>query len=83
MLVDFVDLLQQRMQDTRGYAILGQEYFLDHVHPTIEGHKLLTVAILKAMTDMGMAQPGPDWGKEAIAGTGQPGPSAFMGRKER
>ena len=67
MLVDFVDLLQQRMQDTRGYAILGQEYFLDHVHPTIEGHKLLTVAILKAMTDMGLAQPGPDWGKEAIA----------------
>jgi tetratricopeptide (TPR) repeat protein len=67
MLVDYVDLLEGRMQSTQGYAILGQEYFLDHVHPTIEGHKLLAVAILKAMTDMGLAQPGPDWGKEAIA----------------
>ena len=67
MLVDYVDLLEGRMQSTQGYAILGQEYFLDHVHPTIEGHKLLAVAILKAMTNMGLARPGPDWGKEAIA----------------
>ena len=67
MLVDFVDLLERRMQSTQGYAILGQEYFLDHVHPTIEGHKLLAVALVKAMTGQGLVQPGSGWGEETIA----------------
>ena len=67
MLIDFVDLLERRMQSTQGYAILGQEYFLDHVHPTIEGHKLLAVALVKAMTGQGLVQPGPAWGEETIA----------------
>jgi tetratricopeptide (TPR) repeat protein len=67
MLVDFVNLLQKRMQDTQGYAILGQEYFLDHVHPTIEGHKILAVALIEAMIGQGMVQTGPGWGEEAIA----------------
>ncbi len=66
MLVDFVDLLQQRMQSTQGYAILGQEYFLDHVHPTIEGHKFLAVALVKAMAAQGLVQPGSGWGEETI-----------------
>jgi tetratricopeptide (TPR) repeat protein len=66
MLVDFVDLLQHRMQDTQGYSILGQEYFLDHVHPTIEGHKILAVALIEAMAGQGLVQPGPGWGDEAI-----------------
>jgi len=67
MLLDFVDLLERRMQSTQGYAILGQEYFLDHVHPTIEGHKFLAVALVKAMTGQGLVQPGSGWGEETIA----------------
>jgi tetratricopeptide (TPR) repeat protein len=67
MLLDFVDLLQQRMQDTQGYPILGQEYFLDHVHPTIEGHKILAVALVKVMADNGLVQPGPRWGDDTVA----------------
>ncbi len=66
MLLDFEDLLQQRMQDTQGYAILGQEYFLDHVHPTIEAHKILAVALLQTMASQGLVQPGPGWGEETI-----------------
>jgi tetratricopeptide (TPR) repeat protein len=67
MLLDFVDLLQQRMQDTQGYPILGQEYFLDHVHPTIEGHKIMAVALVKVMADNGLVQPGPRWGDDTVA----------------
>jgi len=66
-LVDFVDLLERRMQGIQGYSILGQEYFLDHVHPTIEGHKILAVALLNAMADQGVVQLGPGWGQGAIS----------------
>ena len=64
MLVDFEDLLQQRMQEKLGFSILGQEYFLDHVHPTIEGHKILAVELLKTMAGQGLVQPGARLGRE-------------------
>jgi tetratricopeptide (TPR) repeat protein len=67
MLVDYIDLLEREMQGRGMPPLLGQEYFLDHVHPTIEGHKLLALALLKAMTDMGLARPGSDWGERSIA----------------
>ncbi len=66
-LVDFVDLLERRMQNIQGYSILGQEYFLDHVHPTIEGHKILAVALVEALVDQGLVMPVPGWGQGAIA----------------
>ena len=67
MLVDFVDLLEQRMQDTLGYSIPGKEYFLDHVHPTIEGNKILAVALLQSMAGQGLVKVEPGWGEKAIA----------------
>jgi len=66
-LVDFKGLLERRMLSARGYSILGQEYFLDHVHPTIEGHKLLAVALLETMTNQGLVHPGTDWGENGVA----------------
>ncbi len=66
-LVDYVDLLERRMQETKGYPIPGEELFLDHVHPTIEGHKILAVALVQAMIDQGLVRPGTDWGEQAIA----------------
>jgi tetratricopeptide (TPR) repeat protein len=39
-LVDYIELLRRRMRDEYGHSILGEEYFLDHVHPTIEGNKI-------------------------------------------
>jgi tetratricopeptide (TPR) repeat protein len=65
--VDFVGLLRRRMQAQYGYPIPGKEYFLDHVHPTIEGNKILALALLKTMADQGIVQPRPDWGKQDIA----------------
>ena len=67
MLVDFVDLLEQRMQALQGYSILGQEYFLDHVHPTIEGNRILAVSLLQTMADQGLVRLEPGWGMKTIA----------------
>ena len=66
-LVDYVNLLGQRMQEKYGYDIPGEEYFLDHVHPTIEGHKILAVSIIQAMVAQGLLQPGSTWNDKAIA----------------
>ncbi len=66
-LVDYIELLRQRMQKEHGHPILGEEYFLDHVHPTIEGYEILALALLQAMTDQGLVKPGAGWGEQAIA----------------
>jgi len=66
-LVDYVDLIEQRMNETKGYPIPGEELFLDHVHPTIEGHKILAVALFQAMPDQGLVRPETDWNEQAIA----------------
>jgi tetratricopeptide (TPR) repeat protein len=67
MLVDFIDLLERRMQKTLGYSILGKEFFLDHVHPTIEGNKILAVALLQTMVSQDLVRLEPGWGVKTIA----------------
>lgn len=66
-LVDYIDLLNQRMQALKGYSIPGEEFFLDHVHPTIEGHKILAVALVEAMANQGVVRFGPNWSEGGIA----------------
>jgi len=65
-LVDYIGLLEQRMQELKGHPIPGEEFFFDHVHPTIEGHKILAIALVNAMTDQGMVHPDSGWGAPAI-----------------
>jgi tetratricopeptide (TPR) repeat protein len=67
MLIDYEDLLEKRMLSKEKHSILGEEFFLDHVHPTIEGHKLLAVALLETMSDQGLVHPDPDWRNGALA----------------
>jgi tetratricopeptide (TPR) repeat protein len=45
-LVDFQNLLREKCQTEFGHACIGGEYFLDHVHPTIDIHRRLAVWIL-------------------------------------
>jgi tetratricopeptide (TPR) repeat protein len=66
-LVDYVALLEQRMQREYGHPIVGKEYFLDHVHPTIAGHKVLAVALTQTMVDMGLVEPVANWEEQAVA----------------
>jgi tetratricopeptide (TPR) repeat protein len=45
----------------------GAELFLDHVHPTIEAHRQLALALLQVMADKGMVEIADRWDDAAIA----------------
>ncbi len=66
-LVDFVGLLEQQSMAEKGHRIPGEEYFLDHVHPTVNGHKILAVALAETMINIGVVRPDKGWGEAKIA----------------
>lgn len=47
--IDFQELIRQEMQTRWHQSIPGEEFFLDHVHPTIEGHRILALALLEQL----------------------------------
>ncbi len=47
--IDFPRLLEDVMPGPAETHILGDESFLDHVHPTIEGHRLLAWALFEQL----------------------------------
>jgi Flp pilus assembly protein TadD len=47
-------------------GIPGSELFLDHVHPTIEGNRLLALAIVEEMEQEGMVSPVTTWNEALI-----------------
>lgn len=61
--VDYVDIIRENSPD----GIPGSELFLDHVHPTIEGNRLLALAILGEMRDEGIVSHAATWDGELIA----------------
>lgn len=48
-------------------GIPGADLFLDHVHPTIEVHRRLAVAIIEKLDETGVLRIDPAWGDGAIA----------------
>ena len=62
-LVDFVALIEKRA----AHATPGDDLFLDHVHPTIEGNRLLALALLETLAREGIVHPRADWGEATIA----------------
>jgi len=66
-LVDFARLIEDKSPD----GIPGKEWFLDHVHPTIEGHRALALALIDEMAEDGMVTLGPSWGDAAVARVAQ------------
>lgn len=69
--VDYVALLKGLMLQMQGHDIPGKEFFLDHVHPTIEGHKILAVALINKMIEKDMLQPNARLDKDKIAAVDQ------------
>ena len=51
--VDFEAVLEARVMSEQGHRAAGEDWFLDHVHPTIEGHRILALEILDAMSRAG------------------------------
>lgn len=61
--VDFVGVIKE--QSTNG--IPGSEFFLDHVHPTIEGNRLLALSIIKEMLQEGFVSQSDTWNEDTIS----------------
>lgn len=47
--VDFAAKLKSQCQEEFGHQCLGSEYFLDHVHPTIDVHEQLALWIIETL----------------------------------
>ncbi|MHB8902100.1 MAG: tetratricopeptide repeat protein [Thermoguttaceae bacterium] len=59
--VDFAAVVDQRSP----HGIPGENLFLDHVHPTIEGNRLLARQILDELIRTGRVRPAATWGEAA------------------
>jgi tetratricopeptide (TPR) repeat protein len=55
-LVDFRRLLKQRMMEMAGHSNLGDEFFLDHAHPTVEANGTLARALTETLAETGLLQ---------------------------
>jgi lysophospholipase L1-like esterase len=56
-LVDVRALIESRTPD----GIPGNEWLMDHVHPTISGHQLIAAALIAELERMGLVHPRPGW----------------------
>ena len=61
--VDFAALAERRSP----HGIPGEELFVDHVHPTIEGHRALALAVLDALTEKAIVRPADAWNADSMA----------------
>ena len=61
--VDFVGVVNEHSPN----RIPGSELFLDHVHPTIEGNRLLALAIVQEMLQEGIVSQAETWNEDLIA----------------
>ena len=62
MLVDFEQLAAKYAP----HGIPGEELFLDHAHPTIDGNRLLTLAIVDGLIRGGIVNPAASWNDDTI-----------------
>ncbi len=61
-IVDFIALTEKYSE----HATAGEDLFLDHVHPTIEGNRLLALALQEMMSSQGIVHPAETWNDMAI-----------------
>ena len=66
-LIDFDAILQHDARQRLGHAALGNEYFVDHVHPNIETHRLLGLALTEALIQKQVVKPNALWREQAVA----------------
>jgi tetratricopeptide (TPR) repeat protein len=59
--VDFARLLEEKAE----HATPGDDWFLDHVHPSIEGNRVLSLALLEVLIGQGVVRPAANWNESA------------------
>ena len=62
-LVDFASLVE----NDSPHGIPGKEFFLDHVHPTIDGHRMLALAIVDEMANQKLLTVSSDWNDAVVS----------------
>jgi len=60
--VDFVGMIERQSE----HGIPGNDWFLDHVHPKIEGHRLLALEVLEEIESLEGLSLDESWGPAAI-----------------
>ncbi|MFC1523367.1 tetratricopeptide repeat protein [Thermodesulfobacteriota bacterium] len=65
-MLDFAGLLDEKSGRERGHAIPGKEYFLDHVHLTVAGYRILALALFDLLVEQGIVQPESSWGEADV-----------------
>lgn len=61
--IDFANIVDRLSE----HVIPGNDWFLDHVHPTIEGNRRLSLAIIDHLIKHGVSTPAATWNTETIA----------------
>ncbi len=61
-LIDFAQWTESRAPN----GIPGADLFLDHVHPTLEGHRHLALQLIETMQRDGILEPSVKWNADAI-----------------
>jgi tetratricopeptide (TPR) repeat protein len=62
-LVDFARMIEDSSPD----GMPGEELFLDHVHPSIESNRMMALAIIDELIEMGFAAPASTWDDAVIS----------------
>ncbi len=60
--VDFTRLLEEKSE----HATPGDDWFLDHVHPTVEGNRVLSLALLRMLAGQGVVRLAATWNESAV-----------------
>ncbi len=55
--IDLVPIFESRSK----HGILGPDWLVDHVHPSIAGHQLIAELLLKRMASLGLVKQNEDW----------------------
>jgi lysophospholipase L1-like esterase len=53
--------LQQCFEEHSEHGVVGREWLVDHVHPTIEGHQLIANLLTDTLVSMGLVRPIDTW----------------------
>ncbi|MCK4975089.1 MAG: tetratricopeptide repeat protein, partial [Sulfurimonas sp.] len=65
-LIDFPRIIKSAYLREYNYTIFGKEYFVDHVHTTIEGYRLLGLALMDELVRQGIAVVDNTWDEDHI-----------------
>ena len=65
--IDFPSIVDRESE----YGIPGSDWFLDHVHPTIEGHQRLAREVANELVDRKVVNPRPSWNSDAFGQVAQ------------